>query len=57
MEKIVGRWDITFVEKPRYQPDGYFDKIDKAYLIAISENHPEAWEALKDLIRTVDEVV
>lgn len=55
---VRGRWDIDFVEFPRNQPVGTtIDAFNKAYLIAMAEKHPFAFEELKTTIIEIDLIV
>lgn len=51
---VKGRWDIDFVENPQYQYDGYFSSLSKSYLMAVHNQHPDAWESLKAMIKEVE---
>lgn len=53
--KIEGRWDITFVEKPKYQYNTYFSPITKPHLMVMKNKHPEAWLSLMGMILEVHE--
>ena len=52
---MKGRWDIIYVEKPRKGVG--FTELDFLYLLAIADNHPEAWKELKAMISKVDDAM